>query len=162
MSRLSSNALPSQAFRSLLQVLVGDDGDGDIWHSRRPHPGHGVGGDLPFLGQPLEHLLEAAVPDGGRGRLPPGQLVLDERLDVVAVGPLDGRYPETVADEGDETDGHCRCRSGWSGGCGWRPGRLRSQLGSNASKVPNSVASASLAGMMVLSGGGWTHLQRPN
>jgi hypothetical protein len=54
---------------------------------RLAHPLHGARLDLGFLGEPLEEGPDAAVAVGGRRGLPARQLVLQERLKVLA---LDG------------------------------------------------------------------------
>jgi hypothetical protein len=58
--------------------------NGLIWHGGRAHLRHGTKRDLSLGLQPAVEHAQAPVAVGGRGGLPAGELVGDERLDVLA------------------------------------------------------------------------------
>jgi hypothetical protein len=64
-------------------VLGPDDIDGLLGELGRSHAVHGTGVQVALSHRPLEGVRAAVAVVGG-GRLPAGQLVGDERLDVVA------------------------------------------------------------------------------
>jgi hypothetical protein len=56
-----------------------------LWQLRRLHPVHGVGFEIALSHGPLEEGVQTSVAVVRCGRLPAGQLVGDERLDVLAL-----------------------------------------------------------------------------
>jgi hypothetical protein len=72
--------------RSAPQRVIREDGDGLFRNGGRLHRRHRVDGDLALVLQPGVEHLERAVAVGGGGRLPAGEQVGQERLDVRPVG----------------------------------------------------------------------------
>jgi hypothetical protein len=77
-----------------------------FWELRRLHPLHGVGLKVALSHHPLEEGVQAAVAVVGGGRLPAGQLVGDEGLDVLTA-ELAGeqRLAVSLTVAGEEPDG---------------------------------------------------------
>jgi hypothetical protein len=69
------------------------------WDYGWPHPRHRVGGSLALLRQPLEQLLEAAVPHRASRGPPALQCLGHERLDVVTGDAGHRRDAKVVAHE---------------------------------------------------------------
>jgi hypothetical protein len=73
---------------------------------RRLHPVHGAGLEVSLGHRPLEEGVQAPVAVVGGGRLPAGQLVGDERLDVLALEYAgESRVAVGLAVRGQQPDG---------------------------------------------------------
>ena len=87
-SRRASKSLPAQAANSRRRPHreIGERADPA---RRAAHLGHRVGGDLAFVLQPGVEHLERPIAVGGGRRLPAGEQVGHERLDVLAPRQLE-------------------------------------------------------------------------
>jgi hypothetical protein len=94
----SSSGWVASRLASGLEALLGQ-----LW---RLHPLHRIGPQVALSDGPLEEGVEASIAVVGGGRLPTGQLVGDERLDVLAA-ELAGEERSAVglAVGGEEPDG---------------------------------------------------------
>jgi hypothetical protein len=78
--------------------------NGLIWHGGRAHLRHRTNRDLSLGLQPAVEHAQAPVAVGGRGGLPAGELVGDERLDVLAP-----RLLQLDASGSEELSGQPKC-----------------------------------------------------
>ena len=90
MSRRSSRAVPDRVLQELAQDLIADNRGWLVLEGWGTHPGHGLYLELLLLDTMAKELLQALVPDQGRGWAVLGGLLSDEVSEVI-LGHIDGQ-----------------------------------------------------------------------